>query len=509
MATSRSLDAFQRFLMGKIALNPFTLNLEGYAIPDKQSVESGRQKLCILLIMLLRKKELRKHADAKIFAEFLCSPGQLKAISPLHRTFLALLAQKDSPLGNIDICVEQTFSPYVEGIGVVFGKLMRGIDLKTVLVAPMRKRPHDENMPEFPVKKTKSDRGDAKPDASPESIPSDPGPPPRLPLPPVPEPSGPIFPRQNLKDHPLAKKLLAQLEARKAALGTLNAAAAQGPSSTRSTSEEPHRQFKHVHLCSNSDPFLVPSGSGTIVPAQWLIPFKSPRKPAARKSSALAVSPTPVTGAVNELSFDPPIPSTVSPVQDAFESYPSLSFLDCSAETSSADSSSTNETMASFSSSFGSLPAGFPYQAGVAWEEADGMVKDSVSLGADAMASFVTSLVPPVDGNIVVDGNDTAPSSSSSVNIPLISRSSTSVSSVGREVDGGNQSQNFCSSSIPNNLSMLNAPPPPPPAPQGEGTEATDEVRECNSQVCLAQRAALEAILQLVRQALGLPNTES
>ncbi|KAE9399446.1 hypothetical protein BT96DRAFT_1019475 [Gymnopus androsaceus JB14] len=391
MATSRNLpvDAFQRFLMGKIALNPFTLNLEGYAILNKLSVESGRRKLYISLIGLLEKKELRKHADAKIFADFLCSFDQLKVVTKLYKKFLALLVQKDSPLGNIDVCIQQTFSPYIEGIGEIFSDLMSGIDAKTGPMA-IKKRPHDEDLSDLPVKKMKSD---ANPDAPPlKRAPAPPGPPPSLPLPPLPEPkatSCPLPPRGNLKDHPLAKLLRAQHKAIEVTSEPSNAAALQ-----RSKNIGP--------TCVNSDPFFVPSGSGTSAPDRWLIPLK----PVACKSSASTLSsPTPVTGSVDVLSFHSLRPLG-APNQD---SKPSISFLDSSAATLSdaGSESCVNDSMASFSSSFGPLPS------------REGAVDYSASLGIESMSSFLASLVPPEDVNNDVDGGDITGGSLSSSVKPL------------------------------------------------------------------------------------------
>ncbi|KAE9404379.1 hypothetical protein BT96DRAFT_989428 [Gymnopus androsaceus JB14] len=166
------------------------------------------------------------------------------------------------------------------------------------------------------------------------------------------------------------------------------------------------------------------------------------------------------------------------------------SFLDSpTATSSSADSSFLDDSMASFSSSFGPLPARLSCTAGVAWGDA------SASLGTESMASFLASLVPPADGNSDGSGNDTTSSSSSSVNNPLIS-SICPPAVPGQdscpEIHGGNQSQASSSSLL---SSMLDAslislfvapPPPPPPASRGEG----NEVKECNSQVCLAQNGS-------------------
>ena len=146
--------------------------------------------------------------------------------------------------------------------------------------------------------------------------------------------------------------------------------------------------------------------------------------------------------------------------------------------------------MASFSSSFGPLPS------------REGAVDYSASLGTESMSSFLASLVPPEDVNNDVDGGDITGGSLSSSVKPLSALFSLipppAPGQDGRkEIDEGNQSQASSSSSL------LTAPPPPPPAPQGEGNEAIDEVRECNSPVCLARKAALEAILQLVLRVLG------
>ncbi|KAE9385257.1 hypothetical protein BT96DRAFT_982099 [Gymnopus androsaceus JB14] len=247
---SQSVAALRGFLMGKTALDLGQYDIQ----PGKTSVEAGRHKLYVSLISLLEKKELRKHADAKLYAYFLCSSDQLKVVMTLHKKFLALLALNNSPLGNVDVCIQQAFSPYIEGIGEVFSGIMSGINAKIEPMA-IRKRPHDEDLSDLPVKKMKSD---AKPDAPPlKRAPAPLGPPPSLPLPPLPEPkatSCPLPPCGNLKDHPLAKLLRAQHKAIEVASEPSNAAACQ-----RSKNAGP--------TCANSpDPFFVPSGSGTSAP---------------------------------------------------------------------------------------------------------------------------------------------------------------------------------------------------------------------------------------------------